>query len=97
MAGRVFAFDNAIVYAFERGRPPRCLIKTERENSDAVNQIYQQGAYLQDPFYRALNDGGEGEVLTLRQLAPCGFYHSDYYRNFIARPAGTMRPACCCS
>ncbi|RTG36351.1 helix-turn-helix transcriptional regulator, partial [Serratia marcescens] len=77
-----FAFDNAIVYAFERGRPPRCLIKTERENSDAVNQIYQQGAYLQDPFYRALNDGGEGEVLTLRQLAPCGFYHSDYYRNF---------------
>ena len=92
-----FAFDNAIVYAFERGRPPRCLIKTERENSDAVNQIYQQGAYLQDPFYRALNDGGEGEVLTLRQLAPCGFYHSDYYRNFIARPAGTMRPACCCS
>ncbi|SVK51223.1 Uncharacterised protein [Acinetobacter baumannii] len=30
-----FAFDNAIVYAFERGRPPRCLIKTERENSDA--------------------------------------------------------------
>ena len=82
MAGRVFAFDNAIVYAFERGRPPRCLIKTERENSDAVNQIYQQGAYLQDPFYRALNDGGEGEVLTLRQLAPCGFYHSDYYRNF---------------
>ncbi|ALD44220.1 helix-turn-helix transcriptional regulator [Serratia sp. OLHL2] len=77
-----FAFDNAIVYAFERGRPPRCLIKTERENSDAVNQLYQQGAYLQDPFYRALNDGGEGEVLTLRQLAPCGFYHSDYYRNF---------------
>lgn len=64
-----FAFDNAIVYAFERGRPPRCLIKTERDNSDAVNQIYQQGAYLQDPFYRALNDGGAGEVLT---AAPAG-------------------------
>ena len=39
-----FAFDSAIVYAFERGQAPRCLIKTERENSDAVNQLYQQGA-----------------------------------------------------
>lgn len=77
-----FAFDNAIVYAFERGCAPRCLIKTERENSDAVNQIYQQGAYLQDPFYQALNSGGRGGVFSLRQLAPSGFYHTDYYRNF---------------
>lgn len=77
-----FAFDNAIVYAFEYGQAPRCLMKTEKENSDAVNQIYQQGAYLEDPFYQALNGGGHGEVFTLRQLAPCGFYQTDYYRNF---------------
>ncbi|CAI1753638.1 helix-turn-helix transcriptional regulator [Serratia entomophila] len=77
-----FAFDSAIVYGFERGQAPRCLMKAERENSDAVNQLYQQGAYLQDPFYQALNGGGSHEVCTLRQLAPCGFYHSDYYRNF---------------
>ncbi|MFZ1871947.1 MAG: LuxR C-terminal-related transcriptional regulator [Chania sp.] len=77
-----FAFDSAIVYAFERGQAPRCLMKTEKENSDAVNQIYQQGAYLEDPFYRVLNDSGHGEVFTLRQLAPCGFYQTDYYRNF---------------
>ncbi|MGL5384853.1 MAG: helix-turn-helix transcriptional regulator [Enterobacterales bacterium] len=77
-----FAFDNAIVYAFEYGQAPRCLMKTEKENSDAVNQIYQQGAYLDDPFYQALNGGGHGDVFTLRQLAPCGFYQTDYYRNF---------------
>ncbi|VXD02499.1 Helix-turn-helix transcriptional regulator [Enterobacterales bacterium 8AC] len=77
-----FAFDNAIVYAFEHGQAPRCLMKAEKENSDAVNQIYQQGAYLDDPFYQALNGGGQGEVFTLRQLAPCGFYQTDYYRNF---------------
>ncbi|MFN1143828.1 response regulator transcription factor [Serratia quinivorans] len=92
-----FAFDNAIVYAFERGQAPRCLIKTEKENSDAVNQLYQQGAYLQDPFYQALNGGGCGEVLTLRQLAPCGFYHTDYYRNFYRKTgwhdeAGVLLP-----
>ncbi|CAI0968622.1 MULTISPECIES: helix-turn-helix transcriptional regulator [Serratia] len=91
-----FAFDNAIVYAFERGQAPRCLMKTERENSDAVNQLYQQGAYLQDPFYQALN-GGAGDVFTLRQLAPCGFYHSDYYRNFYRKTgwhdeAGVLLP-----
>lgn len=77
-----FAFDNAIVYAFEHGQAPRCLMKAEKENSDAVNQLYQQGAYLEDPFYQALNGGGQGEVFTLRQLAPCGFYQTDYYRNF---------------
>ncbi|WP_431224856.1 response regulator transcription factor [Serratia sp. L9] len=77
-----FAFDSAIVYAFEHGEAPRCLLKTERENSDAVNQIYQQGAYLEDPFYQTLNGGGHGDVFTLRQLAPCGFYQTDYYRNF---------------
>ncbi|QGH60729.1 helix-turn-helix transcriptional regulator [Serratia proteamaculans] len=92
-----FAFDNAIVYAFERGQAPRCLIKTEKENSDAVNQLYQQGAYLQDPFYQALNGGGGSEVLTLRQLAPCGFYHTDYYRNFYRKTgwhdeAGVLLP-----
>ncbi|MDK1704674.1 LuxR C-terminal-related transcriptional regulator [Serratia rubidaea] len=79
---RFFAFDNAIVYAFEQDRPPRCLLKAEKENSDRVNALYQQGAYLQDPFYHALNDGRQGDVFTLRQLAPRGFYHSDYYRNF---------------
>lgn len=92
-----FAFDNAIVYAFERGRAPRCLLKTEQENSDAINQIYQQGAYLQDPFYRMLNGGGSGEVFSLRQLAPCGFYHTDYYRNFYRKTgwhdeAGVLLP-----
>lgn len=79
---RFFAFDNALVYAFEQDRPPCCLLKAEKENSDRVNALYQQGAYLQDPFYHALNDGRQGDIFTLRQLAPRGFYHSDYYRNF---------------
>ncbi|WP_445495260.1 helix-turn-helix transcriptional regulator [Photorhabdus sp. SF281] len=76
------AFDNAIVYAFEQGSPPRCLSKAEKKNSDAVNQIYQQGAYLQDPFYQALIKGAETDLFTLRELVPTGFYHTDYYLNF---------------
>ncbi|MCS3405860.1 response regulator transcription factor [Serratia sp. AKBS12] len=79
---RFFAFDHALIYAFESQRAPCCLYKAEKENSDAINALYQQGAYLQDPFYRALNDNAQSELFTLRQLAPCGFYHSEYYRNF---------------
>ncbi|NHB61448.1 helix-turn-helix transcriptional regulator [Photorhabdus sp. RW14-46] len=75
-------FDNAIVYAFEQGSSPRCLSKTEKKNSDAINQIYQQGAYLQDPFYQALIDGADTDLFTLRELVPSGFYHTDYYLNF---------------
>ncbi|MCW7762204.1 response regulator transcription factor [Photorhabdus luminescens] len=76
------AFDNAIIYAFEQGFPPRCLSKTENKNSDAINQIYQQGAYLQDPFYQALVGGADTDLFTLRELIPSGFYHTDYYLNF---------------
>ncbi|NRN30356.1 response regulator transcription factor [Photorhabdus heterorhabditis] len=79
------AFDNAIIYAFEQGVPPRCLTKAEKKNSDVVNQLYQQGAYLQDPFYQALTDGAETDLFTLRELAPVGFYHTDYYLNFYSK------------
>ncbi|ELX8379113.1 helix-turn-helix transcriptional regulator [Providencia vermicola] len=76
------AFDNAIVYSFEKNAPPRFLSKVEKRNSDSVNRIYQRGAYLMDPFYQELQKGGGSQVLTLRELAPKGFYHTDYYLNF---------------
>ncbi len=76
------AFDNAIVYAFEKGTPPRFLSKVEKNNSDSVNRLYQRGAYLMDPFYQEIQKGGSSKVLTLRELAPKGFYHTDYYLNF---------------
>ncbi|MEQ4675637.1 LuxR C-terminal-related transcriptional regulator [Providencia vermicola] len=76
------AFDNAIVYAFEKDTPPRFLSKVERRNSDSVNRIYQRGAYLMDPFYQEIQKGGTSKVLTLKELAPKGFYHTDYYLNF---------------
>lgn len=79
---RFFRFNNAIVYAFERGAEPRCVMKSESENSDAVNRIYQSGAYLQDPFYQVLNRSGDSRVLTLTELTPGGFRHTDYYRDF---------------
>ncbi|ENR5393739.1 TPA: helix-turn-helix transcriptional regulator [Providencia rettgeri] len=76
------AFDNAIVYSFEKGAPPRFLSKVERRNSDSINRIYQRGAYLMDPFYQEIQKGGASKVLTLKELAPKGFYHTDYYLNF---------------
>lgn len=76
-----FTFDNAIIYAFEYGYPPHCLLKTKQENHCAV-RLYQQGAYLEDPFYQALHRGRDTEMVTLHQLAPEGFYQTDYYRHF---------------
>lgn len=78
----LIAFDNAIVYSFEKGAPPRFLSKVERRNSDSINRIYQRGAYLMDPFYQEIQKGGASNVLTLKELAPKGFYHTDYYLNF---------------
>lgn len=78
-------FDNAIIYAFENDTPPHCLIKVERRNSDSLNRIYQQGAYLMDPFYQQLIKGGDNQLFTLKDLAPNGFYRTDYYLNFYRR------------
>lgn len=76
------AFDNAIIYAFEKEGAPRFLSKVEKRNSDSINRIYQRGAYLMDPFYQELQKGGSSKVLTLKEVAPKGFYHTDYYLNF---------------
>ncbi|WP_265524916.1 helix-turn-helix transcriptional regulator [Providencia rustigianii] len=76
------AFDNAIIYAFEKGGAPRFLSKVETRNSDNINRLYQRGAYLMDPFYQELLKGGSSKVLTLKELAPKGFHHTDYYLNF---------------
>lgn len=35
-----------------------------------------------DPFYQEIQKGGASKVLTLKELAPKGFYHTDYYLNF---------------
>ncbi|ETT01597.1 response regulator transcription factor [Providencia sp. PROV188] len=75
-------FDNAIIYAFEKEGAPRFLSKVEKRNSDSINRIYQRGAYLMDPFYQELQKGGSSKVLTLKEVAPKGFYHTDYYLNF---------------
>ena len=36
--------------------------------------------------HRAAGADAAEDAFTLRQLAPCGFYHSDYYRNFYRKP-----------
>lgn len=78
----IVPFDDAIIYSFERGMPPCFLSKIERNNSDNVNRIYQRGAYLLDPFYQEIQKGVSSKILTLKELVPKGFYHTDYYLNF---------------
>jgi DNA-binding CsgD family transcriptional regulator len=52
------------------------------ENPDFHITTYQNGAYLLDPFYRkGLEDKFEG-AFTLKDVAPEGFEHTEYYSIF---------------
>lgn len=94
---RFFAFDNALVYAFEQDRPPCCLLKAEKENSDRVNALYQQGAYLQDPFYHALNDGRQGISSRCASWLRAVSTTAITTAIFTVKPAGATKRALCCS
>ncbi|TKB45377.1 helix-turn-helix domain-containing protein [Thalassotalea mangrovi] len=52
------------------------------EDPDFHIHTYENGAYLLDPFYRkAMEDRLEG-AFTLKDVAPEGFEHSEYYSVF---------------
>ncbi|ROS01459.1 regulatory LuxR family protein [Sinobacterium caligoides] len=45
-------------------------------------QLFQQGAFLVDPFYLAATKSEKKGFFTLKELAPEGFKNSEYYRNW---------------
>lgn len=79
---RYFHFHHAIIYAFERGAAPRCVMSSACGNSEDIRRLYQSGAWRQDPFRRVLERCRESQTVALSELVPGGIQRTRYYRDF---------------
>ncbi len=75
-------FDHVVVFAYRGEQRPIDLYATfnEKEHELFVS-LYQDGAYLLDPFYWNATAAGAG-VFRMRELAPDRFFSSEYYRTY---------------
>lgn len=73
------------LFLFRPQGAPLCLLDNlGSENRKAVVDPYLGGMYLLDPLYHhAIRFPADG-LLSLDQLMPEGFRHSDYYRHYYA-------------
>ena len=76
-------FDNAVIVHFQEGHRPQIhyndIHPLDRENQ--IN-VFVNGAFLLDPFYRAAVDRGISGLHRLSDLAPEGFKKTEYYRSY---------------
>lgn len=75
--------EAGLILLYSRDTPPMILysdMETRKWNSDL--DAYTGGMYLLDPFYLvAVEDEGSG-VFRLLDVAPDGFYDSEYYESY---------------
>ncbi|MBT6692108.1 MAG: helix-turn-helix transcriptional regulator [Porticoccaceae bacterium] len=76
-------FDNAVIVHFQEGHRPQIhyndIHPLDRESQ--IN-VFVNGAFLLDPFYRAAVDRGISGLHRLSDLAPEGFKKTEYYRSY---------------
>jgi len=76
-------FDNAVIVHFQEGHQPQIhyndIHPLDRESQ--IN-VFVNGAFLLDPFYRAAVDRGISGLHRLSDLAPEGFKKTEYYRSY---------------
>jgi DNA-binding CsgD family transcriptional regulator len=89
-AGRLFCsmmrslvtFDYAVIFAYREKERPIDLYSTfTPEEHVLFVSLYQAGAFLLDPFYRAAREPKPG-VWRMRELAPDRFFSSEYFRTY---------------
>ena len=76
-------FDNALIIHYDRNETPSVhyndIPPLERESQI---DLFVNGAYLLDPFYRAAVDKKRSGLHRLSDLAPEGFEKTEYYRSY---------------
>ena len=78
-------FDYVVVFAYRgKARPIDLYSSFNRQEHEIFVSLYQDGAYLLDPFYRKAGEPGGG-VFRMRELAPDRFFSSEYYRNYYVK------------
>lgn len=82
----VTPYDSVIVTAYAGMVRPRTLHHDLDELQAVVNTAYyDSGPYLLDPIYVACRNGVEPGPWRLMDLAPPGFFRSEYYDTFYRR------------
>jgi len=72
--------SDSLVILYPAHQIPRVSHNTITHQNDT--ERYLSGAYLLDPYYRrAKQDKIEG-VISLKQVAPNGFFESEYYKSY---------------
>ena len=75
-------FDHVVIFAYRGGEQPIDLYSTFDAGEHFIFvTLYQDGAYLLDPFFGAVREQRSG-VLRMRELAPDRFFSSEYYRSY---------------
>lgn len=75
-------FDHCVIFAYSGELSPLDLFHTFTPTKYRLHvTLYQPGAYLLDPFFRAASARREG-FWRMRELAPDRFYQSEYFRSY---------------
>ncbi len=78
-------FDHSVVFAYRgAARPPMLYETFTPAESHIFVTLYQDGAYLLDPFHHAAIEGCQG-FRRMRELAPDRFYTSEYFRSYYSQ------------
>jgi DNA-binding CsgD family transcriptional regulator len=78
-------YNSTVIIAFRpQARPQPLFHNLESKQLEPALKPYLAGAYLLDPFYQLVIQGAPDGVYRLKDLAPDGFFDSEYYRNYYA-------------
>ena len=69
---KVIDFDNLIVIAYHKNHNPHVLYRECKDPKvySTMDSHYIKAAYLLDPFYQAVQEGLQGGVYQIFELAP---------------------------
>ncbi|MFC0180163.1 helix-turn-helix transcriptional regulator [Thorsellia kenyensis] len=77
-----FYFDSAIAFNYQSSHRPFCIFQSDKESVHNHKNLYEQGAYLDDPFYQNVSNNQDIDIIKLHEIAPRDFLKSTYFREF---------------
>jgi DNA-binding CsgD family transcriptional regulator len=84
--GALCPHDSVVITAYRGSERPRTLFHDLDEVQAATHTtFYESGPFLLDPFYIACRNAVKPGAYRLMDLAPEGFFKSDYYDTFYRR------------
>ncbi|WP_218186362.1 response regulator transcription factor [Terasakiispira papahanaumokuakeensis] len=87
LLGQQVPFDSWVALIFNPHQPPLILAESDEDDGtdDGLFLDYQQGLYLLDPFYLDQSQHPRSGLVTLAEVAPEHFTHTDYYQRYFSR------------